>query len=1670
MMTAIATESLPIVATHITSNIPTPPAATYTGDTNDSVQAAFEHIESIRRGFGVDSGLDPTSQAIITNLLGIIERSLERLSNDLYVEQGHFVLELIQNADDNQYALDCMPTLRFIVSPERILVCNNEIGFQPCNISAICNVGASTKGKHKQGYAGHKGIGFKSVFMISHRPEIHSRNYHLRFDTVNGTQQIGYTLPIWIDHYEEELPNVDEWATCIRLPIKKEAQDARLKENFKKIESIFLLFLNRLRQIEVINPYDISPIHNNNRIFTRIDHVQGQIIELQEKTMNEAIISNLWLVIKKVIEVPANIKKKLRDVKGDVDSTIIAIAYPLNGIQDSLSSFPPTQPVFAYLPLCSYGFRFILQADFEVPANRQEILHDNLWNEWLKSEMTCLLSLAYCQFQHLPDLLTSSTINTQINYQITPIQIIKFFLKFFPLQNESKPFFNTFVDKSIQSLMGIIKLPVSHQNEKDEIVIDWIPPSQCVIVRDEFIRKILSQDLLLSHFNSYYVHEQLARECDEQILLKLGCRQLDFSDITRLIEASYKQNEQQHIKTTSAIEQIAQWLVCLDYSLQQQREEMNYKERENDTITKLKQLKIIPLKDQSHLVSVDEFSKHTISFPPDKSTQFSKHLKLILDDIPILDEQLLNFIEDKYPRRVDSIKRLLLNLGISKEYNIREIYRQHILPIMSSPTRWASKSESVLIAYLVCIYEYLYLPNPDIFENELKTLQNKMIIKTRDNKFVSLGSTDVIVHLTSTYGCRHSLESLNLPNYRFHFISDDYYTEFCRTGLFRSDHDIHFFVKFLKALDLSDFLLVKEDEKPFINVQQLADTKWAYLIPQVTEMIHEPFIIQDYCCNEFNKLVSTSDESQTIDLELCVQLLRYFNHHHEYISNYYVGSVMLARAHKYGHHTPIKGIKSSFCVSLQQHAWIPVYGDALLKPGDVYLLPANSQTSVFRRYIPHLDESKVPLHDSNFIYNILGIKSQVEPRTMFELLMKWSCNLDSKSLWNLVNQTNILDIIPCTLPNEFRQSCLDTVENFRQIYSFLASNDETCNLLRRFRLWPIIFIPRNQNTGDFLFVQQTFWNDPISLLSLQDTIADSNGRIPIRSYYSDDSILNSFYLNILNVELHPTIDDYLPLLSTDQDINKIWQIIEIITKLAIEQNKQNEVRDFTIDTSFQEQFRSLFSIDTLSKIIQTKVDVENEQSSTNLTDFYSCSIDLIQYFLLSKESISTTRSIYLSSVFAHMHFVCVDRIHLSYCHGSNIVKSPSTSYSRDTYIDEQSNKFYILKKYETSEMRYIDAMVDFIVEDDATRSKLSLYIKTLLQKYQRDGEDGLVKLRENSENNFEPKWTIPKEIKTHVPLSPSIQHEKPEVTYEEIERLMEKPSTRPKLAPKKVTNEEDANRLTSFPARAGIIESNETSEKRLSKVQTQPKPNDSTEGENILLKSHSNDQNHRVPQQHDRKNNEHVVPKDTITQHTDVNLNKNESNEDEIRSSKGQYVQPNAPMTFSDSTSLPSANFERIFVSTLTNIELNTSSSTDESSPMNSLPPIGTEVDLVTGRQGEEFVFCYLKWKYPNEDIKWINQAGESGGPYDIRMTIKSENNREEFIEVKTTRSCDQNTFSISIGEVEYLLEHPSNYYIYRVYYADKIDSSTITVINKIKRNLLQKNLKLSMTIESKTQ
>ena len=140
-----------------------------------------------------------------------------------------------------------------------------------------------------------------------------------------------------------------------------------------------------------------------------------------------------------------------------------------------------------------------------------------------------------------------------------------------------------------------------------------------------------------------------------------------------------------------------------------------------------------------------------------------------------------------------------------------------------------------------------------------------------------------------------------------------------------------------------------------------------------------------------------------------------------------------------------------------------------------------------------------------------------------------------------------------------KPSCRDTIENFRRIYIFLAADPGICMLLARFRLWPLIFIPRNSDTGEFLSSQQAFWSDPEMLLT---TNRDRNQSVSLQLYYDNDKHLQQLFIEVLQVKRAPTLEDYLPLLSkvTDQSEEFIWKSIEAITRLAFLENKLTTVK------------------------------------------------------------------------------------------------------------------------------------------------------------------------------------------------------------------------------------------------------------------------------------------------------------------------------------------------------------------------------------------------------------------------------------------------------------------------------------------------------------------------------
>jgi hypothetical protein len=170
------------------------------------------------------------------------------VSDELYRQSTHFLLEIIQNADDNAYdtSSGLTPTLEISLYGDYLRVDCNETGFAPKHVEAICKVGSSTKAGvgNATRYVGEKGIGFKSVFKVADMVYINSRDYSFKFEK-NGP--LGMIAPIWCEFPEAAKPG----HTTILMHLAHDCNKSDLQREIRLLDSRMLIFLRQLRRINI---------------------------------------------------------------------------------------------------------------------------------------------------------------------------------------------------------------------------------------------------------------------------------------------------------------------------------------------------------------------------------------------------------------------------------------------------------------------------------------------------------------------------------------------------------------------------------------------------------------------------------------------------------------------------------------------------------------------------------------------------------------------------------------------------------------------------------------------------------------------------------------------------------------------------------------------------------------------------------------------------------------------------------------------------------------------------------------------------------------------------------------------------------------------------------------------------------------------------------------------------------------------------------------------------------------------------------------------------------------------------------------------------------------------------------------------------------------------------
>lgn len=327
-------------------------------------------------------------------------------------EQGRFLLELMQNADDAQtpenediVAKKIGESQLTIILTEGSLYCAN--GGYPITkegLEAICRAFVSPKRKNTP-VIGFKGIGFKSILAVTNTPHIYWKDHGISFSkdktlklfeenfpdvlrknnikevpVLRFPHMLDFKIEIENDHILKNL--LSDHATVFKFPFKNKRSREIAIEKLKQIDSRILLFLNSISKI-VINTWETETKVIQ---ITKEDSKEESNERERFKELNAQIFENdklsVWTVFNYVSDLPVSIKETLDKKWKDTDSISVSIAVPsFDGIYRPIDGgsvlhvyFPTEQRV---------PFGFLLHGTFRTNLDRRLLVDDDPLNDFI---------------------------------------------------------------------------------------------------------------------------------------------------------------------------------------------------------------------------------------------------------------------------------------------------------------------------------------------------------------------------------------------------------------------------------------------------------------------------------------------------------------------------------------------------------------------------------------------------------------------------------------------------------------------------------------------------------------------------------------------------------------------------------------------------------------------------------------------------------------------------------------------------------------------------------------------------------------------------------------------------------------------------------------------------------------------------------------------------------------------------------------------------------------------------------------------------------------------------------------------------------------------------------------------------------------------------------------
>ena len=291
------------------------------------------------------------------------------LLGDLYAERAHFVFELLQNAEDalnRRGGPGGYRSVRFEVADDCVRLSHFGVPFTEKDVRAVCGLAESTK-EGELTTIGQFGIGFKSVYAVTERPEIHSGDEHFAIESYVHPRPTS-TIPL------------SEGETVIALPLQTgELADDVVRQFNRLGKQRTLLFLREITEI-AWNAQNGPSGYCRREEVSESEDVRR--IKLLSDSEDEDPIEESWLVFS-------------REVDSDGESARhVELAFNL-ALDDSgkdVIKAVDRSPLVAFFPTVpETHLGMLVQGPYRTTSSCDNIPQTDPWNRHLVKETAALL-------------------------------------------------------------------------------------------------------------------------------------------------------------------------------------------------------------------------------------------------------------------------------------------------------------------------------------------------------------------------------------------------------------------------------------------------------------------------------------------------------------------------------------------------------------------------------------------------------------------------------------------------------------------------------------------------------------------------------------------------------------------------------------------------------------------------------------------------------------------------------------------------------------------------------------------------------------------------------------------------------------------------------------------------------------------------------------------------------------------------------------------------------------------------------------------------------------------------------------------------------------------------------------------------------------------------------